>query len=87
MLAKLRLEKREPAELAAADRGEVEDVDGVGEGDDGAKAVFRRRRELRGWRGWNWLVEGIVVVVVVMFCGWLFSVFVLWCDRVACLST
>lgn len=62
MLPKLRPEKREPAELAAAESGEVDNVDG--EGDDGVKAVLMRRRELRGWRGWNLFDEGILMVVL-----------------------
>ena len=65
MLPKLRLENREPLEVAVpADCGDVDDVDGEGDGDgdgdgDDKSAVRSLRSELRGWRGWN-LFEGIL---------------------------
>lgn len=52
MLLKLRLENREPFDVAVpAESGEVDDVESESEGD--VKAVRNLRSELRGWRGWN----------------------------------
>lgn len=59
---KLRPEKRD-ALAGEVESGDVDDVEGAGELDDGVKAVLMRRRELRGWRGWN-LVDGMVVLVM-----------------------
>ena len=38
-----------------ADRGDVDEVDAVdgADGEDGPNAVFRRRRDARGWSEWN----------------------------------
>lgn len=48
-----------------AESGDVDDVDGACEVDEDVKAVFMRRRELRGWRGCN-LVDGMIVYGVTM---------------------
>lgn len=55
MLPKLRLENREPFDVAVpADSGDF-DADG-----DDWNAVRSLRSELRGWRGWN-LLDGMLV--------------------------
>ena len=61
--SKLNPEKLEEA-LVPDDSGDVDDVDAVDgdAGEDGPNAVLRRRRDARGWSGWN-REDGIVVVV------------------------
>lgn len=65
--SKLKPEKFEEARVPD-DSGDVDEVDAVDgdPGEDVLKAVLRRLKEARGWRGWN-REEGIVVIVDVNF--------------------
>lgn len=58
---KSKLEKREDARLVveSGDAGDVEAAEVFG--DDGLNAVRRRRRDCRGWRGWNCILKVLMI--------------------------